>query len=274
MSDTTFSWPRPDLDAGHAGFTVVDGFTPDHGDPIRILAYPLNGQPTVYYDPLGETPELFLIFGDLARSGENECLSFANLYGHLELRHRDGNTAAWLRPFDRKNRDLPIHGEPIQPWLTHALRITTLVELGLALREKKANEDTIRAYVLQDAQRVALRTTPNGQVLSDWFDVPSELEPTDLGKLLLRHVFEEQLQPLLHVEIPSPKRRPVYLQPQTLLDCIYLQAATALGNGSAITNCEICGKPMVVKPKKGPSRTTCSEPCRLKAYRQRSGSRA
>ncbi len=261
------------------GKFLVIGDSSEHEGPALV---PI-GQTDRAYVP---DPDLFLKFTSIDPDQHEKILEFANSYGLL------GFSPLWLFPKSgsKDQRTTNIFGELRSHWHEHLHSMKAAVSLWEALR-KDDTKVLSQCIVWRGTDRVDYNWPPSSDFFTPWSthvtiaskqvnpDLLDRLRSGDVegpARLYLQDVVNKNLKklvaPNLLWTIPDRKKMGLFIVPDTLIGCLWLQLAGAIAELRKFRTCDGCGKPMLVASEGSGFRTnrkTCSGACRVKVYARR-----
>jgi hypothetical protein len=231
-------------------------------------------------------PELFLKFAAVDPDQDDKILEFANSYGLL------GFSPLWLFPKSpsKSVKTTNICGELRSHWHEHLHSMKAAVSLWEALR--KENMKLLSQCILwRGADRVDYNWPPSSDFSTPWSthvtiaskqvdpELLNRFKPGDVeipARLYLQAVVNKNLKKLVAPNllwmVPDRKRMGLYIVPDSLIGCLWLQLAGAIAELRKFRTCEGCGKTMLVASEGSGFRTnrrTCSGACRVRLYARR-----
>lgn len=271
-----------------------DGYEWRRG-PIRAFAPDLRKYDEPSLIELGENsrpykPEsdLFLKFASVDPDADQEMLRFANSYGLL------GGGPRWIAPEPKRKgtETTAVTGELRSHWQEHLHGMKAAVTLWRAIEGEDSSvlagciRWRSRDHVTYDWPSSSELNTPwsthatiaapeiNSHLL-ERFQYGDVLKP---ARLYLQEVVNRSLAKLVAPQLlwkaPDRNEMGLYMVPNNLIGCLWLQLADAIAGFQKFRLCEneSCRKPMLVAAEGSGYRTnrkTCSNACRIKLYSNR-----
>ena len=256
------------------GKFIAFGDTQDHQGPMLV---PVREVERVYVPPRN----LFLEFASLDPTRDDDILKFATAYGLL-------GGAPVL--FPKRERTFPLRGEPKSHWVEQLHHMKAAVSLREALR---ANDTELlsRCIKWRGTDRIDYHWPPSSDLMTPWSthatiaskdinpDLFKQFRPKDVempARVYLQKVVNENLErlaaPRLLWMIPDRDKMGLFIVPNSLIGCLWLQLASAIAELRTFRICEGCSKPMLVAPEGSgfrANRKTCSDACRVRLYARR-----
>jgi hypothetical protein len=272
---TEFIWQRAEncyeWQAGH--FRAFD-VKPNRQDGPALVA---RGDAAIAYKPV---PDLFLEFASIDADSELEILKFASEYGLL-------GGSPMIAPEPSKGETTKtITGELRSHWQNHLHDMKAAVSLWLAIRTE--DKDLLAQCIeWRSDQHITYVWPPSSDWRTPWSIRATIASPSDaellkrfrLGDVVMpaRTYLQKVVNTRLHEQVAprilwiSSERinMGLYIVPDSLIGCLWLQLATALAEFNKFQFCEACCKPMLVAPEGSgfrSTRKTCSNACRIKVY--------
>jgi len=261
--------------------------------PVREFDVAVNRHDEPALIELGETrrpykpePDLFLEFASIDPNSDAEILRFANSYGLL------GSGLRTLAPEPKRKgeRITAATGELRSHWQEHLHRMKAAVSLWEAI--KAADTSVLdRCIRWRSRDHVTYDWPPSSEWTTPWSTHATIASPTTNSHLLKRFERGEVVKPARYylqevvnkslAELVAPrllwiapdrKTMGLFIVPDTLIGCLWLQLASAIADFCKFRLCEGCDKPMLVAPEGSGYRTnrkTCSNACRIRLYSRR-----
>lgn len=240
------------------------------------------GESEIAYQP---KPDLFLEFASLDLDSDPTILAFANQYGLL------GGGPLWLKPEanHKGERVAGVKGEVRSYWQEHLRDMKAAVSLWQAINfeDQTVLEQCIR---WRSAKHVTYEWPPSSDWSTPWSihatiaspsqpEILKRLKPGDVvmpARMYLQELANTRLKQFVASRLlwnsPDRNRMGLYIAPDTLIGCLWLQLATAIAEFRKFRLCESCRKPMLIAPEGSGYRTnrkTCSNACRIRVYERR-----
>ena len=261
--------------------------------PIRLFGADVRKHDEPALIELGENsrpykpePDLFLKFASIDPNSDAEILRFANSYGLL------GGGPRWIAPEPGHTgaKTKAVTGELRSHWQEHLHRMKAAVTLWEAI---KAEDSSVLASCIRWRSRdhITYDWPPSSEWTTPWSTHatiaspgvnPHLLERFQRGDVVkparyyLQEVVNKSLDELVAPRLlwiaPDRKKMGLFIVPDTLIGCLWLQLASAIADFRKFRLCEGCGKPMLVAPEGSGYRTnrkTCSNACRIRLYSRR-----
>jgi len=232
------------------------------------------------------SPDLFLEFASIDPDREGRIVKFANSYGLL------GGGPLWLypKPARKGAGGAGVDGEMRSHWQGHLHKMKAAVSLWEALRTQ---DSKLLSQCIQwhGAERVDYKWPPSSDWPTPWSTratiaskqtnplLLDRLRPGDVempARMYLQEVVNKSLDklvaPRLLWTLPDRQKMGLFIVPDSLIGCLWLQLANGIAEFRKFRICEGCKKPMLVAPEGSGSRTnrkTCSDACRVRLYARR-----
>ncbi len=270
-----FIWQRGEdgykWQTGH--FYAFDVKPNRHDGPALVAL----GDAAIPYKP---EPDLFLKFASVDADSDLDILKFASEYGLL-----GGSPMIAPEPPKGETRQT-ITGELRSHWQNHLYDMKAAVSLWLAIR----TEDTdllAQCIEWRSDQHITYVWPPSSDWRTPWSihatiasssdtELLKRFRPGDVvmpARIYLQKVvntrLHEQVAPRVLWISPGRVKMGLYIVPDSLIGCLWLQLATALAEFNKFQLCESCEKPMLVAPEGSgfrSNRKTCSNACRIRVY--------
>ena len=275
---TEFIWQRAEngyeWQAGH--FRAFDLKPNRHNGPALVA----RGEAAIAYKPV---PDLFLKFASIDADSELEILKFASEYGLL------GGSPMIAPEPSKGETSKTITGELRSHWQNHLHDMKAAVSLWLAIRTE--DKDLLAQCIEWRSDRhITYVWPPSSEWRTPWSIHATIASPSDTellkrfrpGDVVMpaRTYLQKVVNTRLHEQVAprvlwiSPERTNMglYIVPDSLIGCLWLQLATALAEFNKFQFCEACERPMLVAPEGTgfrSNRKTCSNACRIKVYARR-----
>jgi hypothetical protein len=235
------------------------------------------GDAAIAYKP---EPGLFLKFASVDADSDPDILKFASEYGLL-----GGSPLIAPEPPKGETRQT-ITGELRSHWQNHLHDMKAAVSLWQAIREKDTGL-LARCIEWRSDQHITYVWPPSSDWQTPWSIHATIASPSDTellkrfrtgdvvmpARIYLQKVvnarLHEQVAPRILWISPERVKMGLYIVPDSLIGCLWLQLATALAEFNKFQLCEECGKPMLVAPEGSgfrSNRKTCSNACRIRVY--------
>ncbi len=243
--------------------------------------------------PIGNTerqyvprPDLFFEFAAVDPDNDEAVLAFANRYGLL------GASPAWLfrKPQSRGVATTDTGGELRSHWQEHLRGMRAAASLWEALR-KQDSKRLSQCIHWRGKDRVEYVWPPSADWSTPWSthavvaskQINQHLlercrpgDPEMAARLYLQEVVNKNLNKLVAPRLlwtaPERSKMGLFIVPNALIGCLWLQLANAIADYRKFVMCESCGKPMLVAPEGTGARTnkrTCSDACRTRVHARR-----
>ena len=260
-------------------FRLFEADLRKHDEPA-LIALGENSRP---YKP---EPDLFLKFASIDPNADAESLRFANSYGLL------GGASRWLGPEPKRKGEVTtsVTGELRSHWQGHLHRMKAAVSLWQAIN---AEDTSVLAKCIRwrGPNHITYEWPPSSDWTTPWsthatiaapginshllerFERGDVLKP---ARYYLQEVVNKSLDELVAPRLlwtaPDRNEMGLFIVPDTLIGCLWLQLASAIADFRKFRLCEGCRKPMLVAPEGSGYRTnrkTCSNACRIRLYSRR-----
>jgi len=259
------------------GYAVGVGQLKDGTEmPVVVTA---TDRPTFRSVALQNTPTAFRTFATTVTDLPS-TLAFANSFGLLGRPREDFQV---IDVEDERGYRPGSIAESVDQWIKAAAELRNALEIWQALRGSPKHDKwraLLKPYLL-DRDIFLSPTDPLAAVLmrrdEDRFVAAWEKRRYHrAARLLLGFIVSSQLlrlhvMPTLAVEPSQHSVSVLLLRPPTLLGALWLQFAQAVAQNKQYRACKGCGKFMELHWPEGfrKHRTTCSDACRSKVYRER-----
>jgi hypothetical protein len=249
-------------------------------DEPALIALSDNQRP---YKP---KPELFLEFASVKPDSDVEILRFANSFGLL------GGRPQWMAQEPKHKGAVPttVTGELRSHWQEHLQGMKAAVTLWEAIRDE--NSSVLASCIRwRSRDHVTYDWPPSSEWTTPWSThatiaapginshLLKQFERGDVRKPARYYLQEvvnkslgELVAPRLLWTAPDRNEMGLFIVPDTLIGCLWLQLADAIAGFQKFRLCENCRKPMLVAAEGSGYRTnrkTCSNACRIRLYSNR-----